>query len=338
MKNITDLAYHIKRYFQIYLPGIKGLSNSTILSYRDNITIFLRYCEAKEGLKIEKISLKHINKDMVERFLDDLETNMQYSIASRNQRLAAIRAFFRYIMHEDISYISLAQEILNIPLKKAPKSIPEHLTLQGIEILLSQPDINDSHKIRDLTLMAFMYDTGARVQECIDLTVGDIRIESPSTAILHGKGNKVRVLPLMRNTLSLLKKYLEINNLLAPEKKCSPVFVNKYGNRLTRAGISYILNKYSKQANQQCPDIVPEHIHPHMLRHSRAMHLLQAGVNLVYIRDFLGHSSVTTTEIYARADSEIKRKAIEKASPDITHNMVGEWENNKDLLKWLKSL
>ncbi len=224
MKNITDFAYHIKRYLQVYLPGIKGLSNSTIRSYRDNITIFLRYCEAKEGLKIEKISLKHINQDIVERFLDDLETNMQYSIASRNQRLAAIRTFFRYIMHEDISYMSLAQEILNIPLKKAPKSIPDYLTLQGIEILLDQPNINDSSEVRDLTLMAFMYDTGARVQECIDLTVGDLRIESPLTAILHGKGDKVRVLPLMKNTQSLLKKYLDMNNLLVPEKKMQSGF------------------------------------------------------------------------------------------------------------------
>ena len=120
--------------------------------------------------------------------------------------------------------------------------------------------------------------------------------------------------------------------------KCRPVFLNKYNGKLTRAGISYILNKYAKKANCSNSDIVPEHIHPHMLRHSRAMHLLQAGVNLVYIRDILGHSSVTTTEIYARADTEIKRKAIENASPNLQNNTLGEWNTNKNLLNWLKSL
>ena len=141
----------------------------------------------------------------------------------------------------------------------------------------------------------------------------------------------------MENTKKLLNSYL--NPVLSlTEKKCQPAFVNKYGDKLTRAGISYILNKYATKAHQENYDIMPNHIHPHVLRHSRAMHLLQSGVNLVYIRDLLGHSSITTTEIYARADTEIKRKAIENASPIIQTNVAGEWENNKKLLDWLKSL
>ena len=337
MQYTTNLAYHIKRYIQIYLPNIKGLSQNTIYSYRDNLTIFLRYCESAKNMKIEKMSLEQITPELITDFLDYLESTMKYSASSRNQRLAALRTFFRYLMHDDVTYISLTQDVLSIPMKKTKNTIPEHLSLSGIELLLKQPDTNNEHEFRDLVLMAFMYDTGARVQECIDLTIGDIKLMSPATVILHGKGNKTRIVPLMENTKKLLKSYLK-PVLSLPEKKCQPAFVNKYGDKLTRAGISYILNKYATKAHQENYDIMPNHIHPHVLRHSRAMHLLQSGVNLVYIRDLLGHSSITTTEIYARADTEIKRKAIENASHIIQTNVAGEWENNKKLLDWLKSL
>ena len=337
MQHNTDLAYHIKRYLQIYLPNIKGLSQNTIYSYRDNISIFLRYCEDVKKFKIEKMVLSQITPELVTDFLDYLENSLHYSVSSRNQRLASLRALFRYLMQDNIEYIELTQNILNIPIKRTKNAVPEHLTVDGLELLLNQPNTKIDSELRDLALMAFMYDTGARVQECIDITIGDIRLENPPTAILHGKGNKTRVVPLMNNTKNLLKKYLG-NALISPEMKCRPVFLNKYNGKLTRAGISYILNKYAKKANCSNSDIVPEHIHPHMLRHSRAMHLLQAGVNLVYIRDILGHSSVTTTEIYARADTEIKRKAIENASPNLQNNTLGEWNTNKNLLNWLKSL
>lgn len=223
MQYTTNLAYHIKRYIQIYLPNIKGLSQNTIYSYRDNLTIFLRYCESAKNMKIEKMSLEQITPELITDFLDYLESTMKYSASSRNQRLAALRTFFRYLMHDDVTYISLTQDVLSIPMKKTKNTIPEHLSFSGIELLLKQPDTNNEHEFRDLVLMAFMYDTGARVQECIDLTIGDIKLMSPATVILHRKGNKTRIVPLMENTKKLLKSYLK-PVLSLPEKKMSTSF------------------------------------------------------------------------------------------------------------------
>lgn len=337
MTRTTDFAIHLKKYLQVYLPGIQGLSQNTIYSYRDAMTLFLRYCEEREKIKIDRFSLDHFNKDRVLRFLEYLESDLKYSISSRNQRLAAIHAFWQFLLREDVSYLSLAQEILNIPMKKKPKTIPEYLSLEGVKLLLQQPNTSKANEYRDLAIMTLMYDTGARVQEIIDLKVGDIRTISPPTVTLHGKGDKTRCVPIMKETQAVIQHYLEYNDLLSVQNRSSPVFTNKYHEPFTRAGLTYILNKYAQRANEMDKHYFPEHIHPHMLRHSRAMHLLQAGVNLIYIRDILGHVSVTTTEIYARADDETKRRAIEAASPTFDASNK-QWEDNPKLLEWLKSL
>ena len=308
MTRVTDFATYLKKFLQVYLPGVQGLSQNTIYSYRDAMMLFLRYCENKENIKIDRFSLAHFNKERILRFLEYLENELKYSVSSRNQRLAAIHAFFQFLMREDICYLSVSQEVLNIPMKRKPKKVPNFLSLDSVKLLLEQPDTSKSEEYRDLAIMTLMYDTGARVQEIIDLKVGDIRTASPPTVTLHGKGDKTRCVPIMKETQTF-----------------------------TRAGISYILNKYATKANAVCGESFPVHIHPHMLRHSRAMHLLQAGVNLVYIRDILGHASVTTTEIYARADDETKRRAIEAASPSFS-SVAKEWEDNPRLLDWLKSL
>lgn len=337
MTRVTDFATYLKKFLQIYLPGVQGLSQNTIYSYRDAMTLFLRYCEDKENIKIDRFSLAHFNKERILRFLEYLETELKYSVSSRNQRLAAIHAFFQFLLREDICYLSISQEVLNIPMKRKPKSVPSFLSLDSVKLLLEQPDLSKPEEYRDLAIMTLMYDTGARVQEIIDLTVGDIRTVSPPTVTLHGKGDKTRCVPIMKETQAVILDYLEKCKLMSGEDQHKPVFTNKYREPFTRAGISYILNKYATKANSVSSDSFPEHIHPHMLRHSRAMHLLQAGVNLVYIRDILGHASVTTTEVYARADDETKRRAIEAASPSF-NSVAKEWEDNPKLLDWLKSL
>ncbi len=333
----TDFALYLKKYLQIYLPGIQGLSQNTILSYRDAIYLFLKYCEEHENISIDKISMEHFNKELIIRFLEYLERDNNYSISSRNQRLAAIHAFFRFLLKEDISYLALAQEILSIPLKKKPYVPPEYLSLEEIKVLLSQPNIDKPAEFRDLVLMTLMYDSGARVQEIIELSVGDIRIETPATIVVHGKGNKKRIIPIMKNTQKLIIKYLAEFGLNSADKRTRPVFMNKYNEPFSRAGITYLLNKYTNRINTNNPNSFSKHMHPHMLRHSRAMHLLQAGVDLIYIRDILGHVSVTTTEVYARTDDEMKRKAIEAANPNISTE-ERTWLNNPKLLDWLKSI
>ena len=188
-----------------------------------------------------------------------------------------------------------------------------------------------------MTLLSVLYDTGARVQELIDIKVIDVTLDSPPVISLTGKGNKVRRVPLMKNTVTLLQKYLSENDLNKQWKNQYPLFTNNQHNKLTKEGIAYILDKYVKMTSAKS-QIVPKRISPHVLRHSKAMHLLQAGVNLIYIRDFLGHVDLKTTELYARTDTETKRKAIENAYPDIITGQLPDWSKDKELLTWLSEL
>jgi len=184
--------------------------------------------------------------------------------------------------------------------------------------------------------MAILYDTGARVQELIDICVKDIRLHSPATVTLTGKGNKTRCVPIMGNTVQLISKYMEDFNLKSNGRQQSPLFFNSRGEKFTRPGICYILNKYFDQAKKANPEIMlSDRIHPHMLRHAKAVHMLESGVNLIYIRDFLGHVSITTTEIYLKAETELKRSILERNYPDVVTQDVPEWKDDTELLQWL---
>ena len=175
--------------------------------------------------------------------------------------------------------------------------------------------------------------------ELIDLKVRDIRFESPATIILHGKGRKIRCIPLMTKTSSMLESYLKESNLWEKSERLDLyLFFNSRHEQLTRAGISYIIGKYYSQASQNGGAVLPERISPHVFRHTKAMHLLQANINLIYIRDFLGHSNVTTTEIYAKADTEVRRKFLEEAYINLSPGDLSEWNEDKDLMAWLKGL
>lgn len=213
----------------------------------------------------------------------------------------------------------------------------EHLTPEGICLLLEQPDRSCPKGRRDLVMLSTLYDSGARVQELIDLRVGDFIPGANAVLVLTGKGNKTRRVPLMKNTASLLVAYISENHLDAPHKKTYPLFANSQHNRLTKEGVAYVLGKYAAQAHE-ISDAVPAKVKCHMLRHSKAVHLLQAGVNLIYIRDFLGHTDIKTTEIYARVDTELKHKALENAYPDLVDPDLPDWNNNTDLMSWLSSL
>lgn len=197
--------------------------------------------------------------------------------------------------------------------------------------LLAQPDPSTRHGLRDLTLLSLLYDSGARVQEITDLKLKDIRLTNPAMVTLTGKGRKARQVPLMKETCKLLDAYIRNFNLNS-EPLTSPLFFNQKGQALSRYGITYILKKYVSQAEL---DSDTRKISPHVLRHTKAMHLLRAGVNMIYIRDFLGHVDISTTEVYARIDAEMKRKVFEEKVPNFTPNTTMPWEEDKDLLQWL---
>lgn len=334
----NDFATYLSAWFLKYLPLRAGYSNNTVKSYRDSFVIFLKYCSIELGIKPEKMDFTRINRNMVEDFVLWLEHQKKHSVSTRNLRLAALHAFFRYIQLELPEYMELCNSILAVKSKKALAAEINYLSIEGIKALLSTPDTAGQPGRRDLAVLALLYDTGARVQEIADLKTVDIRIKKPSTIRLTGKGNKTRIIPLMPQTMSIMKKYMDDCGLLDEAKVAEPLFFNRKGEKLTRAGLSYILNKYAKKAAAKNKSLFSDKISPHGLRHSKAMHLLQSEVNLIYIRDFLGHSSVTTTEIYAKANPEMKRKAIENASLKVMPKENFSAEEKEDLFEWLKTV
>jgi site-specific recombinase XerD len=203
--------------------------------------------------------------------------------------------------------------------------------------VLAQPDLGTPEGRRDAVLLSILYDTGARVQELIDLSVGDVRLDSPAQVRLLGKGRKMRAVPLMENTVQLLRDHIHENHFDRSEQFDQPLFGNRRNQRLSRSGIRYILQKYLVRARRQRPSL-NRTVSPHTLRHSKGMHLLQSGISLDMIRDFLGHVDVKTTQIYARANLEMKRTALEKISQPSPVPSIPSWHQNKNLLDWLRSL
>jgi site-specific recombinase XerD len=333
----TEFARYLTEFLTTYLSGQKNVSKNTILTYRDTFKLLLRFCQERKNIPPERITVATLDSMLVIDFLNWLETDRKCGISTRNQRLAAIHSFFRYIQGEEPSGIYHYQKIISIPSKKAAKCNVDHLTPEAVKLLLEQPDQQTTKGRRDLTLISVLYDTGARVQELIDMRVGDVMLDPPPVAALTGKGNKTRRVPLMKNTVSLLQFYVTENNLDKQWKNQYPLFSNHQHNKLTREGVSYIITKYVESA-RKTSTIIPPRVNPHLLRHSKAMHLLQAGVNLIYIRDFLGHVDIKTTEIYARTDTETKRKAIENAYPDLINSDLPDWNKNQELLTWLSEL
>jgi integrase/recombinase XerD len=335
----NDFPRYLTCYLSQYLPGQKNVSPNTIASYRDTFKLFLTYCETCRGLPPEKITMAKLTKELVLGFLDWLETERHCSIHTRNHRLAVVHSFCRYSQKEFPENLYETQKILAIPNKKSEKPLVSYLTGDEMRIILSQPDSSTKDGFRNLVLLSVLYDTAARVDELINLKVKDVRLMNPAVITLHGKGSKIRQVPIMSKTKSLLDSYMDTRKIcFGMADTESFLFVNQKRQKLSRWGISYIIRKYVEQAKTDTAFTVRFPVTPHIFRHSKAMHLLQSGVNLIYIRDFLGHSECSTTEIYARADSEMKRKAIENAYPDLVPDGLPKWEENGDLMRWLNSL
>lgn len=336
--NPTCFARYMSKYLTEYLPGIQGVSYNTIASKRDAYILLLKYLDDAQNIKAEDVDIPLLSRETIIKYLEWLEKSRGSSVSTRNIRLAAIKSLFSYIQTQTPDYIYQCQQILSIPRKKEPGHTLEYLTVEGIKSVLDAVEASSRTGLRDLTLLSLMYDSAARVQEIADLSVNDFRAEKPSTLRLTGKGSKTRIVPLMSTTSDLVSKYISIYHPSYRGEYNVPLFLNRKKEKLTRAGIAYILKKYVKIAREKQPDLIPETVSPHGLRHSKSMHMLQAGVPLIYIRDFLGHSEISTTEIYARCDSEQKRKAIENTCPSITKSETPMWQKDTSLLGWLQSL
>lgn len=332
----TDFAVFLHRFLTAHLAGQRGCSPHTVASYRDTFKLLIVFFSDQRSVPPEKLTLDHIDNAAITAFLDWLQASRKNSVSTRNQRLAAISSFYRWMQSQDPTRMACCQDILAIPAKRAPQPAVNHLTVEQTRRLLAQPDRSTRHGRRNATLLAVLYDTGARVGELIDLTVGDIRLEPPALVALTGKGRKTRHVPLTDNTVTLLQAYLTEHGLDTDGHQDHPLFFNQRQGKLSRGGIAWLTSKY--QTKTADPTLVNADITPHTLRHSKAMHLYDAGVPLPYIRDLLGHVDLSTTEIYARASTEAKRRALETAHTDIVTDDLPEWNQDPELLSWLNNL
>jgi len=331
----TDFALSLRRFLIDHMAGLRGCSPNTISSYRDTFKLLICYLRDERQVPPERLTLEHIDVTAITAFLAWLRAERHNSPSTCNQRLAAISSFYRWLQTQDPARMACCQDILQIPSSKHDQPTIAHLTVEQTRQLLALPDRSTRQGRRDATLLATLYDTAARVQELADLTVRDIRLETAIVA-LTGKGRKTRHVPIDPNTTALLAAYLAERHLDQPGREDCPVFFNQHHTKLSRGGITWILHKY--QAKAADPALTDAQLHPHVLRHSRAMHLYDAGVPLPYIRDILGHVDLSTTEIYARASTEAKRKALEAVYDQVVSAELTEWNQDPDLLDWLTSL
>jgi site-specific recombinase XerD len=336
-----DLAGRwLTKFFIDYLAGERAASPRTIASYRDAIKLLLIWFQTVERIPPEKLRLIDIDRPRVLRFLDWLEAERGCSTATRNQRLAVIKSLSRYTAVEQPANLEQVTQILAIRQKKTPAPDLGHLTADEVKALLAKPGVATGRAVRDTVLLTLAYDTAARVQELCDLDAADVRTANPTIVTIHGKGSKTRYVPVMDPTARLLTDYLDHRD---PHPglgaHATPLFHGPNHSRLTRSGIAKLLARHVHALRTGDPDWARGlQVTTHTLRRSRAMHLIQAGVNLIYIRDLLGHADISTTEIYARADAETKRKAIENAYEPVSPDSMPDWTTDPSLINWLDSL
>lgn len=332
----THFAVRLSAFLTHYLPELRNLSTNTIKAYRDTFTLLLRFCRDARRLRPETLEIEQLDVPLIEAFLDHLEKDRNCVPRTRNQRLAALHAFFRYLQSEDPDLILQSQQILAIPSRRYARRTVEYLSKEELTAVLAKPDLRMRWGRRDAVLLSVLYDAGARVQELIDLSPRDLRLERPAHVRLTGKGRKTRIVPLMENTAKLLEAFVRENELGRADRQDLPLFSGRRGERLSRSGMRFIVQKYAASVGSSRSGS-GRGVSPHTFRHTKGMHLRQAGVSLDVIRDFLGHSDIKTTEMYARADLEARRKALEQVGDGVPIQLPS-WKKDPGLLEWLSSL
>lgn len=317
METLSPLFTLVRSFFLVFLPEEQKCSQNTIRSYRKSLELLFDFVKERNSVALNEITFEMMDRNTVSEFLSYLETERNCSISTRNHRLHCIRAFFKYAAQEDITVIAHLEEIQKVKRAKQLETIVEHMSEDAVQAILKQPDTYTEKGKRDAFLLLFLYKTGARVQELVDIRLCDIQLGKYPKVTIHGKGAKTRAIPLRDDVVQHLKKYLA---LFHPEQNFFSeqylFYVNRNQNRkrMTEDNVRKLIAKYGVQARKICKE-VPENVHPHLFRHSWAMVLYQNGVDLTLISQWLGHSNLETTLIYAHADTELKRKALEKAVP-----------------------
>ena len=331
MATARPFADTLVQFLTVYLPITRACSRHTVAAYRDAFTLFLRFMDQQQATPPDKVSFADFTARNVAAFLGWLRTDRQCSAATANQRLAALKSFFRYVQSQAPEQVAQARQVLGVKAAQVPEPAIGYLPVEAVGLLLEHATRRGG---RDLALLSTLYDTGARVQEACDLSIRDLHLDRPASATLTGKGRKSRIVPLTPQAAQILTQH--VRGLPQGPSGSGPVFTNRAGQQLGRAGVAYILAQCARAAHVERPELVPEKVSPHMLRHSKAMHLLENGVNLIYIRDILGHASIVTTEVYAKANPEMKRRAVEAAAAHTLGPSRYDQASRQNLLTWLR--
>ncbi len=337
MEKNHPIAHFVHGFFHHYLGAQRGLSTNTIANYRDSLKLLFQFASQQCNKPVDKLAVEHLNVGLVLAFLNHLEAIRDNCPRTRNNRLAALRAFFHHVAREEPLLLAQCQRICAIPLKKTPHKCINYLEDKEVQALLDSVDFCTRYGTRDYALLLFLYNTGARVQEVVNLQTSDIHQQTPLQVRIIGKGNKERICPLWSETVRAIDTYLHHRE----EDGCgsSALFLNAKGEPITRFGIRHIVRKYATKAVLVCPSLATKNVSPHLVRHSTAMHLLQSGNAITVVKDWLGHADVNTTHGYVEIDLKMKRKALEacQAPQTQTTQHQARWQQ-PDLLKWLDEL
>jgi site-specific recombinase XerD len=320
MDKLNPLFSLVRDYLMHYLPAERKYGKNTLRSYKKALELLFDYVKVQKNVPLRKVTFEMIDRNMLSAFLDYIENERGCSPATRNHRLHCIRAFYAYAAENNITAIVHYEEILKVGVAKVAEKLVEHMSEDAVKAILAEPDTSTRKGLRDMFLMLFLYKSGARIQEALDAQLRDTQFGKYPNIMLTGKGSKTRPVPLRENTVEHLQEYLKMFH--SDENIYSDAYLfyttrNGVKKRMTEDNARNLIRKYGLNARKTCAE-VPENVHPHLFRHSCAMSLYRSGVHLTLISEWLGHANFETTLVYARADTEIKRKAIEKAVPKET--------------------
>jgi site-specific recombinase XerD len=334
MKPVDPFPRLLHAFFYEWMVQQRNASVHTVRSYRDTWRLFLRFVAQHRKRTVAQLVLADLIASEVIAFLRYTEQERGDTIGTRNCRLAALRSFFDFVAGREPTAIAQCAEILRVPTKRAPIRAPSYLEPDEVKAILAQPDRSTIEGQRDHTLLSFLYNTGARIQEALDVCPRAIRFDPPACVRLYGKGRKERVCPLWPETVSLLRSLLRRQ----PRADDEPIFMNRYGVPLGASGVRYKLAEYVEAGANVVPSLGSKHVTPHSFRHATAVHLVAAGVDITVIRSWLGHVSLDTTNHYAQANLETKRKALERLENSSRPSKPPSWKHDKSVLAWLDTL
>lgn len=334
MPDHASVGFWVRRFLSEHLMLERGVSRNTQQSYRDTFCLFLPFVACRGKTAVDNLVIDDLSPNIIVDFLSHLEQARTCSVATRNQRLAALHAFARYTGERSPEHVEWCRQIRNVPFKRAGRVPVPYMEKDEIDELLRAPDRASKHGQRDYALLLFLYNSGARATEAVRVSIEDVTWDSAGTGSvkIHGKGKKIRFCPLWKKTMT------ELGPLVRGRDTTSPLFLNRYGEAMTRFGVHTLVARHAEAAAKQIPSLKTKRISPHTIRHTTATHLLRAGVDLNTIRAWLGHVSLDTTNIYAETDLALKAKALAACDPGGRRRIRKRWREDPSVIAFLRKL